>query len=123
MRIDTVDPAQHAVTFTGTTRGLSEWASFKKGYRFLVENVREALGEPGQWYLDRPTGELTYVPMPGEQPGKTRVIAPRLERLMVLKGDAAQGRWVEHVEFRGLSFAHAQLEPAARRARVSRRPR
>jgi hypothetical protein len=107
MRIDAIDTERHVVRFTGTTRGTSAWAAFHKGYRFLVENVREALGEPGQWYLDRPAGELIYVPMPGEEPGKTTVIAPRLARLVTLRGDGPSGRWLQHVRFRGLTFAHA----------------
>ncbi|MGA2621446.1 MAG: right-handed parallel beta-helix repeat-containing protein [Thermoguttaceae bacterium] len=107
MRIAQIDPAAHAVRFVGTTSGLSRWAAFPKGYRFLVENVREALGEPGQWYLDRPSGQLTYVPLPGERPEQTVLVAPRLERLVTFAGDAPGRRWVEHVELRGLSFAHA----------------
>jgi len=107
MRIASIDPQQHVVTFTGTTRGTSSWAMFPKGNRFLVVNVREALGEPGQWYLDRPSGRLTYVPKPGEDPEKTAVVAPRLDRLVTLIGDLKQRRWVEHVQLRGLTFAHS----------------
>jgi hypothetical protein len=107
MRIDALETQRHVVRFTGTTRGTSGWAAFHKGYRFLVENVREALGEPGQWYLDRPAGELVYVPRPGEEPGKTTVIAPRLPRLLALRGEGPSGRWLQHVRFRGLTFAHA----------------
>jgi hypothetical protein len=114
MRIASIDPKQHVVTFTGTTRGTSSWAMFPKGNRFLVVNVREALGEPGQWYLDRREGRLTYIPKPGEDPEKTAVVAPRLERLVTLIGDVPQRRWVEHVQLRGLSFAHSNwvLPPA-----------
>ena len=107
MRIASIDPKQHVVTFTGTTRGTSSWAMFPKGNRFLVINVREALGEPGGWYLDRPSGRLTYVPKPGEQPEKSVVVAPRLDRLVTLIGDLKQRRWVEHVQLRGLTFAHS----------------
>ena len=89
LRIAEVNPAEHVVRFTGTTRGLSDWASFPKGNRFLVENVREALGEPGQWYLDRSQGELTYIPLPGEKPETAMVIAPRLPRLLTLEGECA----------------------------------
>ncbi len=106
LRIAEVDRAEHIVRFTGTTRGLSDWASFPQGNRFLAENVREALGEPGQWYLDRPQGELIYLPLPGERPETSMVIAPRLPRLVVLQGDLPARRWVEHLVFRGLTFAH-----------------
>jgi len=50
------------VTFTGPTRHLEGWSALSKGRRFLVENVREALHRPGEWYLDRKTGDLIYSP-------------------------------------------------------------
>jgi len=100
------DPATKIVTFAGRTRAPVEWCSFPKGNRFLVENVKEALGEPGSWYLDRPTGTLTYCPRDGELPTNVTVIAPRLDRLVELRGDVAAGTTVAHVRFEGLTFAH-----------------
>jgi hypothetical protein len=100
------DPATQIVTFAGRTRAPVEWCSFPKGNRFVVENVREALGEPGAWYLDRPTGTLTYCPQDGETPENTVVIAPLLDRLVELRGDVSAGRHVAHVRFEGLTFAH-----------------
>lgn len=79
--------AGSAVTFTGRTQAPNEWGEFSKGNRFLVENVREALGEPGSWYLDRMDGILTYCPRPGETPETVEVVAPRLDRLVLLQGD------------------------------------
>ncbi len=137
MHIAAVHPQEHRVTFEGHTRGVEGWASFQQGHRYLVENVREALADPGQWYLDRPAGTLTYIPLPGEDPAKAVVVAPRLERLLVLQGYAnaqhwlqdarfgdgnhipglekrLQNAWVQHIQFRGLSFAHTNwvLPPA-----------
>lgn len=113
MRIAAVDPAEHVVTFTGQTRSSGSWGRYLEGHRFLVINVREALGQPGEWYLDRPTGTLTYLPMPGERP-ESPVVAPRLECLVVFYGDGQEQRWVEHVQLRGLTFAHTNwtLPPA-----------
>lgn len=107
MRVAEVDAEQHMVTVQGNTTGTSSWARFAAGHRFLVENVREALGEPGEFYLDRASGRLTYVPRPGESPDRTEVVAPRLPQLLLISGDLAQRRWVEHVHLRGLTFAHA----------------
>ena len=73
---------------------------------YLVENLREAFGKPGEWYLDRPTGSLMYTPLPDEDMGTTVLIAPRLERLIIAEGDLVGERYVEHVRFRGLTFAH-----------------
>ena len=37
------------------------------GRRFLVEDAREELDEPGEFYYDRLSRELTYLPLPGEE--------------------------------------------------------
>jgi hypothetical protein len=44
------------------------------------------------------------------------VIAPRLEQLLVLQGDLTKKRWVQHIQFSGLSFAHTNwtLPPTGR---------
>jgi hypothetical protein len=105
------DATTRIVTFAGRTRGPHEWCSFPKGNRYLVDNVREALGQPGSWHLDVATGTLTYCPREGETPDDTTVIAPVLERLVEIRGvaaaDAPLPRTVSHVRFEGLSFAHA----------------
>ena len=106
MRIKTTDSEARRVVFTGSSPGDDAWAKFLKGNRFIVENVREALAEPGSWYLDRPTGLLTYLPRPGERPETTEVIAPRAPQLVVLEGDPAANQWVEHLLFRRIRFAH-----------------
>ncbi len=104
--IEGIDTGKHVVSLTGRTLSDSSWHQFVKDYRYLLLNVRESLGRPGQWYLDRKSGLLTYVPRKGETPQTANVVAPRLERLMVLEGDVTTKRWVEHLEFRGLTFAH-----------------
>jgi hypothetical protein len=112
LRIASVDSQKEVVSFTGHTAGSDPYAQLSAGTRFLVDNVAEALDSPGEWYLDRSTGELTYIPMPGESPDKTEVIAPRLETLVALaptgdlKAEPAVP-WVEHLVFRGLTFAHS----------------
>jgi hypothetical protein len=105
MRIAKIDPRERTVRFTGDTQTTAGWAALDKDHRWLVENVKEALGQPGQWYLDRPSGTLTYVPRPGESPERTVVVAPRLERLVVLA--ATKSRWVEQIQLRGLTLAHS----------------
>ena len=75
--------------------------------RYYIENVFEDLAEPGQWYLDRPTGTLYYLPLPGERPENTRVVAPRLETLVHLRGQI-EGDKVRHVRLENLDFRHAQ---------------
>ena len=82
--------------------------------RYHVENVFEALDQPGEWYLDRGTGTLYYWPMPGEDLAKAEVIAPLVRQTLVaFKGQPAAKKYVEHLRFRGLSFQHTDCHVAA----------
>ena len=68
-------------------------------YRF--DNVRTALGEPGDWYLDPVCGEIVYVPLPGETPERCATVAARHHHAVRIDG-------AEDVTFRGLTFAYAE---------------
>ncbi|HEU0276294.1 MAG TPA: hypothetical protein VFQ95_00520 [Rhodanobacteraceae bacterium] len=57
---------------------------------------------PGQWYLDRSTARLYYVPAPGQRMAALDVEVPRLQSLMVLAGTLAHP--VSNLVFRGLAF-------------------
>ena len=46
--------------------------------------------EPGQWYLDRSQGRLVYWPLPDEDMASIEVIAPRMDRIVVIQGDKDQ---------------------------------
>ena len=78
----------------------------RAGQPAYMENALELLDEPGEWYFDRPTHTLYYMPRPGEDMAKAEVIAPKLEKLVEVKG-------AHDVQFKGLTFAHATwLEPS-----------
>jgi Right handed beta helix region len=81
---------------------------FSPHCRYRVENVPEALDAPGEWYLSRETGILTYLAGEGEDPEEMSFVAPVLDRLLVLEGDPEQDRLVEHVSFSGFSFQYAR---------------
>jgi hypothetical protein len=105
LRIKQVDVDSRTVSFTGHTRTSAPFGQLSAGMRYLVENVAEALDEPGEWYLDRPTGVLTYIPMPGETPENATVIAPKLEKLISLETPAGRTQ-IESLVLKGLTFAH-----------------
>jgi len=106
--IASVDEAAQLVTFTRTSIfRMTEEFSMRPA-RYWIENVFEALDTPGQWYLNRQTGILYYVPLPGETPDTIECVAPRLTQVVHLKGDAPAGRPVRHVNLVGLTFSHTQ---------------
>ncbi len=69
-----------------------------------VENAPGFVDQPGEWYLDRSAGTVTYKAAAGEDPNKRQFIAPRSEQLVVVSGrrDAP----VRNLLFRGLTFEH-----------------
>ncbi len=103
-RIAKIDEREQVVTFTGP----AVWPFERWGpkQRYFVENAPDALDAPGEWYLDRNTGRVSYIPLPGEDMTKAEVIAPRLTRLLEVRGEAGLGAHVEKVTLRGLSFQH-----------------
>ena len=76
------------------------------GGRYYVENVYEGLDQPGEWYLNRKTGVLYYLPLPDEDMSTAEVIAPVTEQLVRLSGDLELGRPVEHIRLAGLTLYH-----------------
>jgi hypothetical protein len=104
--IDSVDAATHSVTLDGHTQGADWWGTIPKGNRFILENVKEALKYPGQWYLDRSNGELTYIPMPGETPANTDVVAPICGQFLLVHGHTKDKEWVSDVSIKGIQFEY-----------------
>lgn len=78
--------------------------------RYYVENVPEALDESGEWYLDRETGTLSYMPLSTDNVPKAALIAPVLRKLVRLQGRPEEGKFIRNVTFRGLSFCHTDWE-------------
>ena len=104
LRISCVDTANHIVYLTGST-GISQnrpqFDGFNTGDRYLVENVQDALTQPGQWFIDRSTTPwtLTYLANPGEDPNKDTVIIPQIPQPLVASN-------LQYVTFKGLTFEH-----------------
>jgi hypothetical protein len=108
-----VDMRSNLVQFAAP---LKEWwgiGYWETNQRYFVENALELLDQPGEWYLNRENGVLTYWPMPGERLGETEVVAPRLTEFVRFAGEADRGEFVAHVTLRGLTFHHADwvLDP------------
>lgn len=103
--IAALDEEAHTVRFTNP----SQWpvCYWERDQRYHLENFRAALDQPGEWFLDRQAGRLYYWPWPGEDPNEATFIAPFLSRLVELRGEPEQGRFVQHLHFQGLSFQYA----------------
>jgi hypothetical protein len=108
LRIRELDTGKRIVKFTGfPTFRIGHWWPNNRNPYYAV-NIKELFREPGQWYLDRPTGVLSYRPLPGETPANTDLIAPLMEQVVDIKGDFAKESFVEHLTFSGLAFSVSQ---------------
>jgi hypothetical protein len=98
-----VDPSNRLVT-------CAKRSVFKldPGDLYYLENCLEQLDNPGEWYLERPTGTLYYWPRPGERPDQLEAIAPVLSQLIRFEAQPGSGEGIEHLVFRGLTFSHAE---------------
>jgi hypothetical protein len=79
---------------------------------FFIENVFEELDTPGEWYLDRETGILYYLPPDGVDLDAAVIEVPVLQRLVEFVG--TQDNPVQHITLQGFRFAHTTstfLEP------------
>lgn len=73
--------------------------------RYILHNISSAL-EAGEWYQNPNTGIVTYKPHPDEFVKSARIVAPRLDQLLVVQGTT--GSPAENIRFEGLSFRHAR---------------
>lgn len=78
------------------------------GDPYYLEHCLEILDSPGEWFLDKRTGTLYYMPRPNENMKTAEVIAPVLTQLVRMVGEPKAGQWVEHIVWRGVTFAHAE---------------
>ncbi len=114
MRLQSVDAANRIAYLAGPTfQGVDN--GFISGHRYLIENVKEALNQPGQWYLDRCTNPpactsssgtwtLTYLAQENENPNKDSVIVPQQSQLVLATN-------LQYVTFTGMVFSHDNWLP------------
>ena len=99
--LDSADPATGELVISGDKMKSHNPLARNTGY--ILENYREALDQPGEWFLD-PDGTLLYHPRPGESPGESVTVVPRSDKLVIIAGDAKSGKFVQHLHFKGLAF-------------------
>ena len=105
-RLVSVDEAAGTIALQGPhiPVDVHPWNRPAAGKGFYLENAREFLDQPGEWYLDRATGVLTYWPRQGENMARADVVAPALTQLIEVKGTPEKP--VRNLHFEGLSFEY-----------------
>jgi len=103
-RLADVDPATGVVTLRPPHVKYFGGNRPRKGGGCFFENAPEMLDEPGEWYLDRHTGVLSYLPLAGQDPDEVETIAPALGHVLEVAG--TPDRPVRNLHFRGLAVMH-----------------
>jgi hypothetical protein len=103
--LEQVNKKDAAIITTG--QGRKPWNSWGKGDRYHLENFKAALDAPGEWFLAR-DGWLYYRPLDGEDMRTAEVVAPVVDKLLVFEGDVPDGKYVENIIIKGLTFLHAE---------------
>lgn len=77
-----------------------------RGCLYYLENYKEALTSPGEWFLSK-DGWLYYYPYPDEDIQKAEVIYPQLNRLIQIQGKENH-QYVRNIEFEGIKFRYSE---------------
>lgn len=97
-----IDTLNKDVYFTSPCR--YPVGNFGSTMRYRIENIREALDEAGEWFLDRETGELHLLTKNGENPGDMQIYAPCLEQVLVCTGTNQKA--VSNIHFENIDFQY-----------------
>lgn len=76
---------------------------------FAIMNALELLDEPGEFYFDKSTKELHYMPVKGENMQTATVVVPMLETLIYIDGNDVTDK-VTNLTFTNLEFADTKWD-------------
>lgn len=108
MPIGTYTATDGKVVSTRTSRAPLSKAWNAGPAPYVLENVIDRCVEPGEWAVDRRSGQLWYVPRPNEQIDSSELVIATMPQLLVLQGDWKQGELVRQQRFIGLTFRHGE---------------
>ncbi|MEZ5106851.1 MAG: right-handed parallel beta-helix repeat-containing protein [Draconibacterium sp.] len=92
-------------------KGIAQFQSPQEGVvivppRYYVENVKALLDAPGEWFFDRKTKEISYIPEEGiDDPNQVNVEVPLINNLVTVKGELEKP--VRNLRFYGITFEGA----------------
>lgn len=98
LKIKTIDTPRRQIT-TDPANGV-RGQGFKPGQRYYALNILKELDEPGEWYLDRPSGELYFWPPSPLAQGDAYV--------SLLDQPLVQVENASHITLRGLTFEYTR---------------
>lgn len=85
--------------------GMKPWNPIQKGSRYFMYDYKAALDSVGEWYLDRESGYIYYMPVEGEVMEDAFCVVPILHQWIDIQGK--QSAPVRNLKFENLSFQYA----------------
>ncbi|GAB3912991.1 hypothetical protein GCM10028803_56560 [Larkinella knui] len=81
--VKSIDTTRHVITLSSpATKPLGSFAaSNKNANKYVVWNTRAGLKKPGQWFLDRSSEKIYYLPFEGENINNLTIIAPKYSNI------------------------------------------
>lgn len=86
-------------------KGMKPWNPIQQDSRYFMYDYQAALDIPGEWFLDRESGYIYYMPLEGEDMETAFCIAPALHQWVIINGKPAEP--VKNIRLEGLSFQYA----------------
>lgn len=106
IRVARVEPGHDLIVLQGiANRRADQHAELFRGYPFYLEGFPDALDEPGEWYLDRSRGVLSYLARPGDNPETAEAFLSASGQHLVISGKGDEP--VHDLVFSNLIFRHA----------------
>ncbi|MEF8809859.1 MAG: right-handed parallel beta-helix repeat-containing protein [Bacteroidales bacterium] len=99
--------SEKAGVFKTRGTGMKPWNPMKEGTRFFLENYKDALDAPGEWYASKSNGQskLYYIPKEEEKGQNLNFNIPVTDKLLVIKGTPEEK--VKNITFEGIRFHHS----------------
>ena len=93
-----------------TSSGESSHGVLDFGYaiEFEIHNAYELLDEPGEFYFNKKTKVLSYMPREGEDMTTAQVICPQEDQLLLVSGKDYDSR-IHNIRFEDICFAHTSF--------------
>jgi len=105
--IESYDEETGKVVFSYASRYAIELTHPAAALEYIVENVAEAFENKNEWYLDRQTKKVYYIPRNDAQtPESIEVYAPLTDKLFVVSGEKENK--AERITFSNLTFAYTK---------------
>lgn len=79
-----------------------------RGNPYYIENALEILNTPGEWYLQKKTGKLYYLPKIDEDLDTVEIIASVQSQLINFQGNPKNNEFVQHIHLDNLEFSYTE---------------